>query len=149
MDSNLPRWMFASVSKFISDSASPYLLWIDGQEPVDPNAEKWAELYMAGPEIQPLNQAERYEIAILIGLAVKKGFTDSHLPQKLKGHFASILVSGPISVYKYGEGADDNQSYVGCLRLNNRPVTGFDFGEVATDTRLIRATVEGIFEMEL
>lgn len=59
-----------------------------------------------------------------------------------------------ISVFKLGNGIDDDQSFVGCLQLlQNRETRDFieinHFGQIDVKTLLMQASVEGHYKMVL
>src|SRR3979409_1045935 len=99
---HLARWVFASVSKFVDDQKGVYTLWIEGQEPINyDELNYWAELYISGPTyVEPSSGYFVHDLEVRLALAVKSDYRDSHLPQRLKGHFQSVLTSGPINIYK-------------------------------------------------
>jgi hypothetical protein len=155
---NIPRWSYASLSKFVLDANNgTYPIWLEGAEPITNDPPAWAELYMSGPNYHKTNGQWEFDMDVLIAVCVKKDLTDGHVRHKIRGHFQDILSQGKFNVYRYpdAENSDpsiNDGSYLGCYLLRTdvpREIDGLDYGQPNSEIRVERATVEGYFLMTL
>lgn len=149
-----PRWVFASVCKHFNDRKEALPLYIEGQHR-DANPPKdFLELRMDGPYLT--EESKDYwrlyiEISILVQSTVDD--QDYHRIHKSVGQVAEAFTEG-ISVFKYGDGDDDDQSLIGCLQLvqdlgKRERIQINHFGQVEAATPLRMASVEGHYVMYL
>lgn len=155
MDRNFSRWSLASIAKFFSDGQAPNTthLWVEGQKIDYTGKDQWFELYIQGPRYKNISRlTHQYDCEILIACMSVMSEVDAYKTKKLTGVAQSILASGPIKVYRYGNDKSvDDGSFVGCYRLRDdvgHPIDGLSLGQVQTETRIQRETVEGYFRME-
>lgn len=153
---NWPRWIFASVSKHFADAASAASipLFIEGQHRATRELKNFFELRVDGPTLREVSKGcwiFRVEINILVQSVMTD--TNYHTHHQNVGVAAAALTS-TISVYKKGNNAQDDQSFVGCLQLlQDRERRDFveinHFGQIDTKTKLMQASVEGHYKMIL
>ena len=152
MNSNWPRWIFASVTNHFS--ATGYKTFVEG-EPRDTWEEKdFIEVRMDGPYFLQFDSSTWeaiIEVYILIQSAMD--FSNLHKIHSMCGIVASAFTSS-IQVFKYGIETYDDQSLIGCLQLiqdkrDRQLLTISHFGQLAPDKLLQQAAVEGHFKITL
>ena len=152
MNSNWPRWIFASVTNHFSSTG--YKTFVEG-EPRDTWEEKdFIEVRMDGPyfvQLDPVMWDAMIEVNILVQNAMD--FSNLHKIHTMCGVVASTFAT-TIQIFKYGTGILDDQSLLGCLQLlqdksNRQLLIISHFGQVAPDKLLQQATVEGHFKITL
>lgn len=148
MRKHWPRWAYASFSKHFADhfTANNLHLFVEGDDRDTALREKFCEFRMDGPRIRPVGR-RRWEIFVPVNILVQTSMNDTNVYQHQTN--IGIAQSGfarTISIYKYGNGVDDDQSLLVCLSLmgdKNNPLKTNNFGQVDTTVRLQQATVEG------
>ena len=151
---NWSRWIFASASKHFADLANGVKFYIEGQPRDTKQTDQ--EIYEFRQDGPHYTEATRHqwnayvEINILIQAA--KLDDDFHRMRRLAGVIEAAFTDIP--VYKYGDTLDDDDSYLGCLKLRQDKRAGeriqtSHFGQIEKDTNLEQAVVEGHFDMEL
>jgi hypothetical protein len=156
INKNWSRWIFASLSKHFADAyaAAGIPLFIEGQHRNTRLLANFFELRVDGPTLREVSKGcwiFRVEVNILVQSAMND--TNYHVVHQNVGIAASAFEKG-IPVFKKGSGADDDQSFVGCLQLlQNERSRDFveinHFGQIDVKTKLMQATVEGHYEMTL
>jgi len=153
MNSNWPRWIFASVAHHFG-SVTGYKTFIEG-EPRDTWAEKdFIEVRVDGPYFVKLDAATweaMIEVNILVQVAMD--FKDLYRIHTMVGVVAAAFSPGP-QIFKYGSSGGDDQNLLGCLELlqdkRERQILAIShFGQIAPDKLLQQATVEGHFKITL
>lgn len=151
MNDNWPRWIFASVSKHFETVLSSFKMFIEGEERDQWEESDFIELRIDGPYFREIQSGWKAKIEINILLQVVMT-NDVHLIYRNAGLIASAFT--PIVVYKYGNGVDDDDSQIGCLKLvqnirANELLVISHFGKIKPDLPLLQASVEGHFEIDL
>jgi len=157
MNKNWPRWIFASVSKFFIDKMAIENLpmFIEGQHrDLDPTLQDYCELRIDGPNTTEVarNQWHLYmEVNVLISSIMND--SDYHRIHTSAGVVGNAFECS-IPVYKYGNTVDDDDSLIGCLSLQQdrkkrERIQISHFGQVAPNTKLLQASVEGHFIINL
>lgn len=151
---NWPRWIFASIADHFKtvaeDNTIPFL--IEGIE--DRTSEKirqadHAELRINGPVTKELSK-DYFQLNLNVNI-ILQSFMDEHnaytIVQNAGVFFAAM---GPIGVYKYGNGPDDDGSFLGCLILRDdlaEPRFVSHFGQLKEDVRLRESMVGGKYKI--
>jgi hypothetical protein len=157
MNSNWPRWIFASLSKHLKtvSDAVAFKMYIEGQNRHTRDDEDFFEFRMDGPNFQVFTRGS-YEAYIEVNLAIQSVMDDHdyHKIHRFVGYCADFLDPvNPIPVYKLGTGVDDDGSQIGCLNLQvtsrNERIVIAHFGIVDVDKRVMQASVEAHYTMEL
>ena len=91
-----------------------------------------------------------FEINIMLQTLLSE--TDLHAIHRLAGEVSAAFTEIPI--YKYGEGVDDDDSFIACAKLKQdkrkrERIQVNHFGQIEPETKLIQATVEGHYELYL
>lgn len=162
-NTNWPRWIFASVSKHFSDTVDNVFnenpgkvnpkLYVEGDERITQNLEQYFEFRMDGPYMRELcKDYWLIKIQLNVLVSAKAESTDMHVVQKLIGLITTAFTNG-ITIYKYGDGEDDNQSVLDCLQLyqegNQEEILVTYLGQLGPDLKDTQASVEGYYRMFL
>jgi hypothetical protein len=153
MNEHWPRWVFASMSKHFADhfaaQTPPVPLFVEGDDRDTALLQKFSEFRMDGPRIR--EQSKGYwEVYVPVNILIQTSMNDkdAHLHRKQMGIAASGFAR-TISIFKYGNGVDDDQTLLLCMTLmgdKSNPLQVKDFGQVDTTVRLQQATVEGHYK---
>ena len=156
MDENLARWTFQSIVKHFVSTANglslPYFVeGIDERSDDDMRANH-VELRITGPEVKEVSKDYLKVSAVINFLFTEQmdmSGADAYQMSRWIGKFASVMLE-PVPVYKYGTGAADDQSLIGCLRVDkgkNEKVRIFHFGQVKPDTRERLSVCDAVYGM--
>lgn len=150
---NTPRWIFASVSKHFDAHKQTLKLYIEGMHRGTRDDKDFIELRVDGPYFTELSKGYwriYSEINVLVQSAMDD--TDFHRIWKDIGIVSAAFIN--LIVYKYGDGPDDDDSQLGCMKLissargKERLQVSY-FGKIAPSVEIHQATVEGHYEMYL
>lgn len=152
LNQNWNRWIFASISKHFDDRRQGLKLFIEGQSRDTSKVKDFIELRVDGPQFTEVSAGYwiiRVEVNILIQSTMDD--TNYHRLHSDVGIVAAAM--SDIVVFRYGNGPDDDQSVMGCLKVrqdlgDRQHIDVFQLGQIAPDIRLEQATVEGHYEME-
>lgn len=151
---NWPRWIFASISKHFNDelTAAGLTLFIEGQHRDTKAIKDFAELRLDGPNMIEVSR-NYWQLKIEVNHIVQSAMDDTnyHRIHQNVGVVAAAYTR-TINVYKLGTGAQDDQSFLGCLHLlqERRDVLEINhFGQISESLKLVQATVEGHYQMHL
>ncbi|RLF64637.1 MAG: hypothetical protein DRN30_05245 [Thermoplasmata archaeon] len=150
----LPRWIFASVSKHFNDSiyvAHAVPLFIEGQLRATSEEKDFTELRVDGPYLSETSK-QYWRTYIEVNIAVQSVMDDQDYHRIHNTVGVVVFAFTSIRVYKYGDGLTDDQSLVGCLKLitdarGKDRIQVSHFGQLDPDKRLLQATVEAHYEM--
>ena len=146
------RWVAASCRKHFNDNRQGVTLHVEGDERSTADLKEHAEFRIDGPDIK--NPSRGYYILdVAINILVKANMNSGNVDNM-------VVISGiiqaafteTISVFKFGNGVDDDQTLLGCLRLRSDDQGSIlfnNFGQIDEDSRLTQATIEGRYRMEL
>ena len=154
VNKNWPRWIFASISQHFTDEKQGLDLFIEGQHRDTRDKKDFLELRMDGPYITEISH-NYFRIYIEVNVLVQstKDQDSYHRIHANVGIAAAAFWNG-IKVFRYGNGIDDDDSYLGCLQLvtdarGKERIQISHFGQIEPKTRLMQSTVEGHYEMFL
>lgn len=151
--SNWPRWIVASVAQHFDAGRQGLPMFMEGEDHEE-NVADYIELRIDGPYILELSrQYFQLDIEINVFVISSKNAEDLYKIYRDCGTVAACF-SGAISVFKLGDGIDDDQSLLGCLIRSNshdqrEAVRVSHFGQVSAVTPIMRSSVEGHYHMEL
>lgn len=154
MNPNWTRWIQASLTSYFKDfieTQGKLNLLIEGQERPKTNQD-WAELRWDGPYAREESR-NLWHLDVEINIAVSSVLNreDTHTHKRHVGLVQSSYINY-IPIHKYGDGDDDDQSYLGCFQLKVEAreaiITSY-FGKVAPDLELEQSTVEAHYRMTL
>jgi len=155
---DLPRWIMASCRHFFHDRRSNFPMYFEHAGTKDLRTDSggkivdYFEFRLDGPFMQQQSKKEteyQIEINILCISNTRPKFTDQI---EVMVGIAAASFELVVPVFRYGDQPQDDQSYVGCLRLSqdkNEQVRVSRFGQANPDTQVIQASVEGHYIMKL
>lgn len=156
-DPNWPRWVQASVADHFKTACNnrSYPSLVEG---IDERLTSFMEetdrieIRVNGPHIKELSQ-NYYQFYVDVNILIFSHMggvsPNAYLGTEMAGYMAQAA-SQPIPIYKYGTGADDDQSLIGCLTLRrgkDESVKVYHFGEINTVDRLRQFGVDVSLEM--
>jgi hypothetical protein len=147
-DPNLNRWIYASVVKHFKEAADASLIpfYIDRYD----RDVSWAELRFSGPYINEVNRNTFIIICNVDILCTSFIEQDQYNIYRMTGVFSSAFKD--ICVYRYGDGPNDDRSYVSDLKLTKRDnnyINIINYGLMFPDNKFQRSAVFSDFEMYL
>ena len=155
MNVNLPRWIFASMSdhfQTVADGISLrfFIEGLDEAEALDFQVDSGL-FRMDGPiAYQGSSGLEWYkvEMQILLTDIVATTNDNAYDIYTWAGVFQGSMLNDSLPIYRYGSGAEDDDSLIGCLEpdtsvRNNVRVASY--GMVDKDYRVKQASVNGTF----
>ena len=158
MDENLARWIFASIAKHFQPVATglnlPY--FVEGIDERDDSTmrENHVELRITGPFIREYGH-NYYKASVTVNLIFTEQMAiagaDAYNIVRWCGKFQSVMLE-PIPIYRYGSGADDDGSLVGCLTITgstDNMVRVYHFGQVSKEDRIRQSEVDALYGFEL
>lgn len=150
---NWERWIFASISKHFDDRRQGVELFIEGQKQKVPSPPDLFELRVDGPDFTQVSALD-WEIHIEVGVLVNatNDQKDYHRIHKLCGIITEAFTDIP--VYRYGDGVDDDDSFLGCLLLqqdlgSRKSIQVTPFGKTDVAVPIMQSSVEAKFAMTL
>lgn len=153
MNSNWPRWIYASVTNHFA-TATGYKTFVEGEPRTTWEEEDFIEIRMDGPYFTKLDSAT-WEAMIEVNVLLQSviDFVNLHKIHTMAGA-VSLAFATPFQIFKYGNGPLDDQSLLACVELlqnkRDRQILSVNhFGQIASDKPLQQATVEGHFKIQL
>jgi len=148
-----PRWTVASIAKHFNANRGDYPLYIEGDDRDTNELRIFRELRFDGPFIKNPSRGLYYlDIEVNILIQAHMDPEDLYAGLKAVGIFATAFTN-VIKAYRYGGGANDDDTLLGCYRLKssrtNDSIDIGQFGIIRQDTRLTQYTIEGHYRMEL
>jgi len=157
MDANLPRWIFQSIASHFqllaADLSLPFLV-----EGIDERSDETmhsdhVELRVTGPTVKEISR-DYYDTNTVINCLFTKAMnpvdTNAYDLIQWTGAFASAMLD-PIPIYKKGSGADDDGSFISCLRIakdKKEAARVYHFGQLDKDTPVRQSEVDAVFSMD-
>lgn len=154
MDENLARWVFISIAKYfepvVSGMGVPYFVEGAMERTEALMQASHIELRVTGPDVKPLPGSHdiRVSINLLCTSLMDAAGTDAWTIVQWTGVIQSAMLD-PIPVYRYGTGADDDETLVGCLRVDQNRVNIYHFGQLEKDSRVRQSEVDASFLMNI
>jgi len=140
---NVTKWIFASVVKHFSSLPN---LHVSGQLRKTADYKEWVELKIDGPYIHKLSK-NYHKIVIEIDAQIYTVQDREYLYNNLELQGKVLeLFTDTISVFKLGNKAGDDESYVFCIKLNHGDKHSLDvanFGFTEKDENIAVSDVEG------
>ena len=154
-----PRWIFASTADYFKQVADgielPILIeGIDEREAEKMRANDHVEFRINGPAVTELSRGYfRLDVDVnLLLTSMMGGQTKNAYDIVEQAGVFLQAAGGPIPVFKYGEGPDDDESLLGCLTLRSGKrdaVRVIHFGQIGRDDRLRQSAVDARYRMHL
>ena len=152
LNKNWPRWIRASLAKFISTNLTDYALFFEGEERKTNLEDDWVEIRMDGPMAREISR-NYYDLVIEVNCLVTCN-VDRRLytVDQMAGDVASML-DASIPVFKFGDGPDDDANgQIGCLTTIVTDRDGIairHFGQLDGKVKLLQAAVEVHYHINL
>lgn len=149
---NWSRWIWASCTKLFDANKGDYFMFIEGLTRTTDGSEVFLEYRADGPLIrEPCKNQFVFDITINLMVQVGINNYDAHAFQKAFGWAQSMFVDC-IPVYKYGDGPDDDSSFLGNFILKYSREIDFvhslQLGQIDPIMRLMQGTVECRYRMD-
>ncbi len=154
MNRHWMRWVRASILKHFETNRQGVHLFIEGGDRDTSGNQNFAELRVDGPFLRE-NSKNCWDLTVEINVLIQ-GVLDKDDLYKIEEPIGIMCAAfhRNITVYKYGEGNEDDQSILGCLQIlvNDSEGDGImvsRFGQIEADTNIEQATVEAHYRMRL
>jgi hypothetical protein len=148
------RWIKASVSKHFDDRKESLVLFIENQHRDTDEEKDFLELRMDGPRCEEVSR-DCWKIRVEVNIICQSVMNDMdyHIIDDLVG-VAQSAFSNNIPVFRYGNRPPDDQTFLGCLVLQQSAerrdfVEANRFGQIDIRTKLLQSAVEGHYLMDL
>ena len=155
INTNWARWIKASIYTYFDTNIDGYTKYFEGSKRDTFTAQDYIEIRMDGPHFSEVSK-NYFKITVEVNVVLHHTKDDTQI-YKLDTMIGVVSTAFKnIPVYKYGDGAADDSSYLGCLRLIVDPhgmkgdkVVVSNFGQIEAATEAEQATVEGHYVMNL
>ncbi len=157
VDQNWARWMFASIAKTLNAVADANNIvsiveGTDDETDAFTEATDHVEIRISGPFTKEMSGEYHIQMDVNIILTSRfDGQKNRHAILTNAGLFHSAM-DQPLKVYKYGGGAEDDDSYLGCLvprSGKNDTIRVIHFGKVDPTDKIRQSVVDARYEMYL
>lgn len=155
MDSNLARWIFASVAKHFETTANgislPYFVEGVDERSDDIMRADHVELRLTGPWIKEVSRnywTVDVHINLLFTAQMVLGGADAYNIVQWCGEFQNVMLE-PIPIYQFNESPS---TLVGCLKPKTNSaeaVRVYHFGQLDKDNRLRQSEVDALYGMTI
>ncbi len=141
---NMARWIRASIYKYYSEQFNGTKVYFEGQTIDFSSSNFWFEVRLNGPNANKINDAFFVEIDIMCSVKNQGSFL--YKLDELIGKAQESFE--PIVVKKYGDGAGNDGSTVGCLKLNGDIDVNY-WGLISTEVETRNASVVAPYKLEI
>jgi len=150
MNAMLPKWIVASVAKYLEPVAAACGIgyYVDGvHERGDLMRESHAEIRITGPFTKTLDgMVDRHDVIVNVLITAQMHMLENSYDMfEWAGKFQEAMLS-TIPIKKYGDGDE----LLGCLKPRDRKadsISIFHFGQVKGTDRLRQTEIDGTFEI--
>lgn len=144
---NWSKWIRASVNLHFGEPNTSVKTYLEGQEwDVLAEEKSYGEVRIDGPRSKEVSH-NYFKLEVEIGIMASAMITNNMYEiDRLTGIYQARMID--IIVKRYG----NDESYVGCLTLRDDVDPSIDtviYGQSAEDKRIILASIEGHYRMEL
>ena len=156
---NWPRWIFASAADHFKQAADniglPMLIeGIDEREAEKMRADDHVEFRINGPAVRELSRGYfRLDVDVNLMLtSMMGGQTQNAYDIVQHAGVFQQAASGPIPVFKFGEGPEDNETLLGCLTLRSGKrdaIRVIHFGQISRVDRIRQSAVDARYQLYL
>lgn len=149
MDPNWPRWIKASCRTWFDNQRQGITIFYSEDSERESRPSDYSELRVNGPDISEHSKG-CYTLDVEVNIIVVsiKNDKDADILERNVGIFINAFVD--INVFRFGDGLNDDGSYVGCLVLDDkRPLEITNFGQIQPETRMIQTSIDGLYHMYL
>ena len=154
-----PRWIFASTADYFKQVSAgierPILTeGIDEREAEKMRANDHVEFRVNGPAVTELSRGY-FQLDVDVNLLLTSmmgGQTRNAYDIVQQAGVFLQAAAGPIPIFKWGDGPDDDESLLGCLTLRSGKrdaVRVIHFGQISRDDRLRQSAVDARYQLFL
>lgn len=153
MHIDLPKWILISVRKHFTDILTPLgvVFFMEGQERDTTDKAEWYELRVDGPWGEERSKGNWiYTIEVNMLVAVGMSYDQYRVYRNVGKAVAAF--TRKIDIFKYGTEVQDTGDKIVCAtqeRTFRRPFKISHFGQIQATVKIIQATVESRYYMEL
>jgi hypothetical protein len=155
---NWDRWIYATMgfdfnAAFVADPDVEFEIFIEGTHRGLPSETELLEFRMNGPQRRQPSRGN-FILTVEINILVRSYMDDNdfHKMRRNVGKVTNWLAKNHC-IFRYGDGAADDQTFLGELHLKNRHKSDVLqvnlFGQIDPKFRIEEATVEAEFEIHL
>ena len=141
MNENWPRWIIASVNDHFDSVAD----LVTGEVAGELNDNETVEVRVNGPYIDELSKDD-FKITATVNVVIQSVMSDLEYHNIHRKVGKVLVLFTAITVKKFGDGVDDDQTELGCFR-KPRSIQVNYFGEIEPQLRLEQASVSAEYEM--
>ncbi len=155
---NWARWMFTSIAKTLNavadaNNIEAIVEGVDDETDEFTQATDRAEIRISGPftKEMPGEYLVQMDANVILTSRFDGKQKNRHLLLTNAGLFHSAM-DRPLKVYKYGDGAEDDDSYLGCLvprSGKNDTIRVIHFGKVDPTDKIRQSVIDARYEMYL
>ena len=153
MRAQLPRWCFASIADhFATLKTSNFKMYVEGDHRDTNTVPEWFELRIDGPYFREVSRNYWY-VDVEINTLVETTLNENDAYRYLK-NIGKVMpaFTDVIKVFRFGNEATDDDSFVGCLMLKQEfreKIVVSHFGLTSPDTKVRQSQIEAHYRMEL
>ena len=152
-NANWVRWIVSSIQQYFETNKQGIELFFEGTPRETKDEKDFAEVRIDGPHITEISKNYfllKVDVNILVQSTMDE--EDFHRIHTNVGKLVSVMTNIPI--YKYGDGVDDDDSLLGCLRLvqdaqGREPILVARLGQIEPTTPIEQVDIEGHYKMHL
>ena len=143
------RWaLIAFYSAANSVKTDDYPVYLEGDTRTTALLRNFAEVRLDGPNItEPSRGFFNLDVTFNLLINSKVDPDDLYSTERILGQFQQAFTN-VIECYKYGDGAIDDDSFLGCYTLQSE-IEVNKFGLIESGTRLMQSTLEARYRMTL
>ncbi len=150
---NLTRWINASINDHFATVLTPNIfVFVEGDTRKTREESDFVEVRVDGPLIKEASHGFFY-ITCEVNCLVNSVVNDNNLyGLDINIGLVEVAFTRALPIYRYGDGVDDDQSLLGCLKLiddRRNSLDVFKLGRMLIEAPIMRATVEGHYKMDL
>jgi len=136
-DEKMPRWIKASVFKFLTDLLQPhYAVFAEGAPRKTQNSKRWIELRIDGPDASEGSGWTRFDLTVNVFCNVQVDGTELYPIDDMFGKVANAL-DRTIAIFN-----EDTGALIDCLNTANKGPKIKPFGQVKAAVPLLQGAVE-------
>lgn len=155
LNKNWPKWFQASIRKACETiaTANSIALHVEGEDRETDDLSEYVELRVHGPDVLEIARNQyRIDVTVNLLVTVKRSLKNMWRRHEIAGIFMSGL-DPDISIYKLGNGPDDDKTKLTCLMLRDSLGESMglkyrDLGRLQTAADLIQAVVNGTYRID-
>jgi len=156
MQENIARWITASVADYFKAKADgiplPFLVEGVDERTGEDMTESHAELRVSGPFVKEVSKnywRAHVDINVMLTSFMQMTRENAYDLNRWGGIFLAAMMV-PIPIFRYGIGAGDDETLIGCLTQRkgfSEPARLISFGQISQVERVRQAVVDGKFEI--